>query len=217
MAHAAGGGVDAASADAIQRIAALRAELLLLSGKAHKSERNRINRELWSLEEGSEVQALLNAPQMTTRSGAARIYDSRERLLAHWTLLHCEHAGSQGLIGLCIRCGKGDGPSCRFHPDAKAFAFGTGRFDYGFTSAWDTPHDRWFCCGKIGASDIGCCEEALHTLDEQWWRPYAEHAPSLEAESSSGDDDEDTQDSGEGGGDESCEQIDDQLAAMDIC
>ena len=82
----------------------------------------------------------------------------------------------------CVRCGEPDAPVCRFHPDAKAFAFGTGRFQYGYTSAWDTPHDRWFCCNASGPECPGCCEEPTHTDSATWWESFAHLAPPIESE-----------------------------------
>ena len=115
------------------------------------------------------------------------------------------------LLGHCIRCGDGTAPSCRFHPDAKAFAFGTGRFDYGYTSAWDTPHDIWFCCGAGAPGAAGCCEESTHTVDVDWWQAYCHLAPSLE-ESASSDDSEEAEEEDD---DDAASTVD-ALAAMEI-
>ena len=187
----------AASASATTaRVAQIESELLHLGGKANRSERQRLNRELWAL----------NNPAPTSSSAAAErdsvqevciVTTASQRVMAHWDVLHPE--ADTRLLSLCIRCGQGSAPTCRFHPDAKAFAFGTGRFEYGYTSAWDTPHEMWFCCGAGSAAAAGCCEESRHTVDPEWWTAYAGHAPALDEtaeEASDEDDDDDDDDDG---------------------
>jgi hypothetical protein len=85
-----------------------------------------------------------------------------QQLLAHWKTLR-PTAGPED-VAACVRCAAPSEPTCRFHPDAKAsnarrtradvlceclshtrlhgqaFAFGSGRFDFAFSSLWDTPH-----------------------------------------------------------------------------
>mmetsp|Transcript_25413 Transcript_25413/g.60459 ORF Transcript_25413/g.60459 Transcript_25413/m.60459 type:complete len:137 (+) Transcript_25413:268-678(+) len=85
----------------------------------------------------------------------------------------------------------GTAATCRFHPDAKAFAFGSGRFDFGYTSLWDTPHDMWFCCGSSEAACVGCVEEAQHVPDPSWWMRYAHLAPPLITSDADDEDNED--------------------------
>lgn len=202
--------------------------LLQLAGKANRSERNRINRELWTLQQGAasgQPPASLPsaapvagtahpAPHVMTRAATLRM----EQLRAHWSLLHGEE--DEGRFALCVRCGNGAAPRCRFHPDAKAFAFGTGRFDFGYTTAWDTPHDIWFCCGSTSPQCIGCCEEESHTTREDWWQPYAELGPSLDESSTSSeeedDDEEDASSRPADTGGRSADAIAGQLAAMEI-
>ena len=62
----------------------------------------------------------------------------QKQLLAHWQTLRPDV--DQGSIAGCVRCAEPSAPTCRFHPDAKAFAFGSGRFDYDYNTFWDTPH-----------------------------------------------------------------------------
>ena len=96
----------------------------------------------------------------------------------------------------CLRCGGTVGAgACQFHPDAKAFAFGTGRFDFNFENWWDTPHDRWFCCMAGAASAPGCCTLDEHTTSPDWWLAFVHLAPPLEAEDEDSDDGEDDEDS----------------------
>ena len=81
----------------------------------------------------------------------------QQQLLAHWQML--KPAASPADVAGCARCAEPSAPSCRFHPDARAFAFGSGRFDFAFSSLWDTPHDHFFCCNTSSSSAPGCLEE----------------------------------------------------------
>jgi hypothetical protein len=211
-------GTRGAKAAAAARATELEQQLLLLSGKANRSERNRINRELWALREGTASPAS-PVPSCSVLSSDASsdspYYTANQQLTAHWRAIH-EHTNPH-LMGLCVRCGDGSNPTCcRFHPDAKAFAFGTGRFDYGYSNAWDTPHDRWFCCGAVAAQSAGCCEEPMHTIDPNWWQAYVVHAPPLEDSEDDGDEEDGDSE------DESVEFVTDALetargiAAMDL-
>ena len=134
------------------RVAELEARLLQLGGREHKAERSKVNRELWVLQQPA---APTHAPVAQPACGDDTV-TPMQQLVAHWQVLH---PASEAGTTLCVRCGAGDAPSCRFHPDARAFAFGTGRFGYGYTNLWDTPHDRWFCCGGTAPECAGCCEE----------------------------------------------------------
>lgn len=162
------------------QVAALEARVLELSGQQHKAERSKLNREVRALQE----HLLLPAP--TPPSGPARAASGddwvpltpAQQLVAHWQVIH--PAGDASAFAQCVRCGMGSAPSCRFHPDAKAFGFGTGRFDFGYASLWDTPHDQWFCCGGVAADRIGCCQELSHTTDPNWWRAYEQLSPPLQ-------------------------------------
>jgi hypothetical protein len=130
--------------------------------------------------------------QLAASKGAVPTEPEEPPLLAHWRVLHPKAANAS--IKKCVRCGDGDAPTCNFHPDAKAFAFGTGRFQYGYDTNWDTPHDRWFCCGGAAAECSGCCEEPHHTTRETWWEAYVHLAPALEShecEDSSSDEGQD--------------------------
>ena len=157
--------------------------LLLLPGRANQSERNRLNRELRALSE-------LPSPLPLTQSLLTKQH--LPQLIEHWKLLHGPDAGS---IAGCVRCGTGSASRCRFHPDAKAFAFGTGRFDYAYCTLWDTPHDRWFCCGSSNATCVGCVEETQHTLDPNWWQAYAQLSPAIPNDDDDDDDDDEEEES----------------------
>jgi len=183
------------------RIAELEAKLLTLGGREHKAERSRVNRELWALQQPAA--ASQSSPAM--QQGGATAPDELPPLAAHWMVLH---PSSEAGPALCVRCGSGAAHTCRFHPDAKAFAFGTGRFDYGYTSLWDTPHDRWFCCGGATAESPGCCEEASHRTDPAWWQAYAHLSPPLDADADESD--------GEASSEESSERGSDNAEAMDL-
>ena len=170
----------ATAADVSTRIAALESQLLLLTGKANRSERSKLNRELW----------LLQQQQSTAVSVAPAASSICVHVVNHWRVLHGAEADLT-LLRRCIRCHDGNAATCRFHPDAKAFAFGTGRFEYGYTSAWDTPHDHFFCCGAATSSTCGCCEEPHHRIDADWWREYESRAQALDAEIGGSEQDED--------------------------
>ena len=197
----------AAGDDNACRIAELQNRLLSLTGKANKTERNQLNRELWSLTQQQQQQPQMQQLQMQ------QMQQSPKQLIDHWRILHGQEADVQ-LMASCVRCGNGSAGLCRFHPDAKAFAFGTGRFDYAYTSAWDTPHDWWFCCGNPTATCEGCVEEPLHTVDPDWWRRYAGAAPALDAGATE-DEDEELDGEGEGESGES-EEMEVGMAAMEI-
>ena len=108
-----------------------------------------------------------------------------------------------------MRCGGTVGVgACQFHPDAKAFGFGTGRFDFAFTNLWDTPHERWFCCMAGAASAPGCCTLDEHSTDPSWWVAFAHLAPAL-------DDDDDDDESEEDDGEES-DSVAALVAQMDV-
>jgi hypothetical protein len=186
------------AAEATQaRIAELEAQLQQLSGREHKAGRSRVNKELWMLQNQPSAPIQQPAVALPVDDGAAPL-TPEQQLLLHWLVLHpTSEAGPEH----CVRCGAGSAPSCRFHPDAKAYAFGTGRFEFGYTSLWDTPHDRWFCCGGAAPDCPGCCEEAAHCTDPDWWRAYSHLAPPLE--------DDDCESSSESDGAEA-------MAAMDI-
>ena len=177
------------------RIAELEARLLQLGGREHKAERSKVNRELWALQNQTPAAPLAVppaiSPGLAQPAGSGDTITPMQQLVAHWKLLH---PASEVGMALCVRCGAGDAPSCRFHPDARAFAFGTGRFDYGYTSLWDTPHDRWFCCGGIAPECAGCCEEQNHSTDPDWWRAYDHLSPALASDrDSSGDSSSDSE------------------------
>ena len=200
------------------KIAQLQSRLLELSGKANRSERNQLNRELWSLTQQQQQQQQQQGGQGGQPPQQPKSLQStpqQKRLIDHWRILHGEEAELQ-LMALCVRCGQGNAGLCRFHPDAKAFAFGTGRFEYAYTSAWDTPHDWWFCCGgNPTARCEGCIEEPSHTTDPNWWVGYAAAAPALDNGAEEEDEeDEDLEeeegDSGEG------EDMEAGMAAMEI-
>ena len=146
------------------RVAELEARLLQLGGREHKAERSKVNRELWVLQQPATP---THAPVAQPACGDDTV-TPMQQLVAHWQVLH---PASEAGTDLCVRCGAGDAPSCRFHPDARAFAFGTGRFGYGYTNLWDTPHDRWFCCGGTAPECAGCCEEQNHSMwsGPSWW------------------------------------------------
>ena len=172
------------------RIAELEARLLQLGGREHKAERSKVNRELWALQQPLAVPSAIS-PGVVQPAGSDGTVTPMQQLVAHWKLLH---PASDVGTALCVRCGAGDAPSCRFHPDARAFAFGTGRFDYGYTSLWDTPHDRWLCCGGIAPECAGCCEEQNHSTDPDWWRAYDHLSPALASDrDSSGDSSSDSE------------------------
>lgn len=170
-----GGGGEGQAGSASMIAAEIEQRLLLLPGRANQSERNRLNRELRALSE-------LPSPLPLTQSLLTKQH--LPQLIEHWKLLHGPDAGS---IAGCVRCGTGSASRCRFHPDAKAFAFGTGRFDYAYCTLWDTPHDCWFCCGGSAADCEGCCEEEAHSTDSEWWRAYAHLAPELQSDGSDAD------------------------------
>ena len=146
--------------------------------------------ELWALQQPLAVPSAIS-PGVVQPAGSDGTVTPMQQLVAHWKLLH---PASDVGTALCVRCGAGDAPSCRFHPDARAFAFGTGRFDYGYTSLWDTPHDRWLCCGGIAPECAGCCEEQNHSTDPDWWRAYDHLSPALASDrDSSGDSSSDSE------------------------
>ena len=151
-------------------------------------------------EAASSARADVRSPPPATAD--MRVTRRRQQLINHWQSLRADDL-DLGRLALCARCGDGAAPSCRFHPDAKAYAFGSGRFDYGFTCLFDTPHDRWFCCGATEVRAAGCLEEATHTTDLDWWTAYENQSPPLP--------DED----GDGSGEEDA-SVDEQLAAMEI-
>ena len=164
------------------QIATLEARLQELPGQQHKAERSKLNKEVRALQE----HLLLPAPPVGARPASAATGDwvpptPAQQLAAHWQLLH--PAGDASAFARCVRCGMGSAPTCRFHPDAKAFGFGTGRFDFGYTTLWDTPHEQWFCCGGVSADCIGCCQELTHTTDPKWWRAYEHLSPPLQEHS----------------------------------
>ena len=172
-------------ADPAGRIAECEAALLKLSGRANQSEQNRINRELWALHQqhgshsrGSKLQSTGNAHSTTQQATDAHVNMRAQQILSHWRVLRPDDLNPHTL-SLCVRCGDGTAATCRFHPDAKAYAFGCGRFDYGYTSLWDTPHDRWFCCGRADATAEGCVEECCHTTDSEWWWALSHLSPAL--------------------------------------
>ena len=144
------------------RVVELEARLLQLGGREHKAERSKVNRELWVLQQPAPP----TQPLVAQLCGDDLVgpLTPMQQLAAHWQVLY--PASKAGYV-LCVRCGAGGEPSCRFHPDARAFAFGTGRFDYGYTSLWDTPHDRWFCCGGTAPECAGCCEEQNRSMVER--------------------------------------------------
>ena len=194
-----------------ERIGELQRRLLELTGKAHRTERNQINRELWNLtqqQQQTEGAPLLCASTQMPASSFTAGQQQQQQLIEHWCILHGTEA-LQLRMAHCVRCGDGTAASCRFHPDAKAFAFGTGRFDYGYSSAWDTPHDVWFCCGSASPGCPGCCEEPAHSTDSEWWRPYAAAAPALVVAT----DDEGESDAESDG---SAGEVEVRIAAMDI-
>lgn len=184
------------------RVAALEERLLELPGQQHKAERSKLNKEVRALKE----RLLLPAPSLpagpTPVSGDDWVPPTpAQQLVAHWQV--CHPVGDAAAFAQCVRCGMGSAPTCRFHPDAKAFGFGTGRFDFGYTTLWDTPHEQWFCCGGVAADCIGCCQELLHTTDPNWWRAYEHLSPPLQEHS-----DDETMDSDPDGAE--------AMAAMDI-
>ena len=205
---------ESSASSAELRVAERRTQLVQLSGKANSSERNRINCDLQQLEGGAQRQQQQELPQMRmTRSETMR----QQQLAAHWIVIHGERAASSELIALCVRCGDGAATTCRFHPDAKAFAFGTGRFDYAYTSAWDTPHDYWFCCSKPHSTQIGCCEEPYHTVDPNWWKKYLQQAPPLEPDDLSAcDEGEESSEESQSGDADSDDCVTTHFAAMEI-
>jgi len=193
---------DAESARPAARVQELEIMLLTLTGKANQSERNRLNKELWALQnQHTSAPPQPHLPAAPLGCSA----DNLQQLLSHWQVLRPEGLDP---LALCARCGDGRSPTCRFHPDAKGFAFGTGRFDYAYESLFDTPHDRWLCCGSTEATCAGCVEEANHTTDLDWWRAYAHLSPPLPA-----GDDSDDDDSCE---DDSMDAVTDGAAAMEI-
>jgi hypothetical protein len=72
------------------------------------------------------------------QEGAVTRATLQQMLLNHWQMLRPGVGPDE--VALCVRCADGRAPTCRFHPDAKGFAFGSGRFDYDYTTLWDTPH-----------------------------------------------------------------------------
>jgi len=62
----------------------------------------------------------------------------QKQLLCHWAMLRPGVLPTDVLA--CVRCANPSAPTCKFHTDAKAFAFGSGRFDFEYASLWDTPH-----------------------------------------------------------------------------
>ena len=165
-----------------------------------------------------------NAPLPHVSEHLAAPSTNMECMAEHWRIIHGEDADPL-LMSVCVRCGNGRLPSCHFHPDAKAFAFGTGRFRYGYTSAWDTPHDRFFCCGGTSPQCPGCLVEDTHTCDPGWWLAYAGQSPSLDADLIDGaedasDPEADAHEEGEGesdhGGIDRIEHVRSGMKAMDI-
>mmetsp|Transcript_49838 Transcript_49838/g.80390 ORF Transcript_49838/g.80390 Transcript_49838/m.80390 type:complete len:139 (+) Transcript_49838:2-418(+) len=106
----------------------------------------------------------------------------QKQLLSHWAMLRPGVLPTDVLA--CVRCANPSAPTCKFHTDAKAFAFGSGRFDFEYASLWDTPHDMWFCCESRNAACEGCCEEPQHSTDLFWWRAHEHLAPPLASDSS---------------------------------
>lgn len=216
---------ESSTADIGQRVVELQRRLLELTGKANRSERNQLNRELWALSQQQQQrqheQLGLHgqqspAPNPGTPSVSSVQPSELQNLAEHWKILHGD--ADPHLISLCVRCGDGSAATCRFHPDAKAFAFGTGRFDYAYKSAWDTPHDYWFCCGGASPTCLGCCAEAVHTTNPDWWQEYAASAPDLECAS---DEEEEELDDDEEDCDDVVSEADRQemeagMAAMEI-
>jgi hypothetical protein len=173
-------------------IAAIEHRLLSLTGKANQSERNRLNKRLWILQQPQQQQRPQQQQAVPQGLPPAQV-TAAERLSAHWRVLRPD---ALPVVPFCARCGDGSASACSFHPDAKAYAFGTGRFDYAYTSLWDTPHDGFMCCGGVVGS-VGCCVEQTHTADAEWWRVYAHLAPALpSAEQGSSGSDEDSAESG---------------------
>ena len=200
------GGTRSAATIRDARITELELRVQQLAGKSNRSERNRLNKELFALHAARDGMQLPSAERsdhetrtVSSNGGAVAEVDTEsacemhmwQRIAEHWQI--CNPHAPPSLMSHCVRCGDGTGPTCKFHPDAKAFALGTGRFDYGFTSAYDTPHDFWFCCGGAAPGCVGCCEEPTHTIDPEWWRTYAEDAPQLDGS----DDTDDSDDSDE--------------------
>ena len=165
---------DASTDNAAARIAELETAVQLLPGRANRMERNRINKELALLRGAClppTAAPIVHAALPAACAGSLAV-------AAHWEALRPNMP-----IGppSCVRCGDGTSAICTFHPDAKAFAFGSGRFDYGYTSLWDTPHDGWMCCNGAGPECPGCMQEPTHSMDPEWWVPYAVLAPALPA------------------------------------
>jgi hypothetical protein len=131
------------------------------------------------------------------------------QLLTHWRTMRPSFDPS--LLLLCFRCGNGTAPTCRFHPDAKAFAFGSGRFDYGYETLWDTPHDCFLCCGNECPSSEGCTEQSQHILDIDWWKAYDHLAPPLDEESEENEEESDGSDVEHGSNTDDC-----MSATMDL-
>ena len=102
------------------------------------------------------VVAMVSEEASTPRHELTRT-QLQQQLLAHWQML--KPAASPADVAGCARCAEPSAPSCRFHPDARAFAFGSGRFDFAFSNLWDTPHDHFFCCNSSSSSAPGCLEE----------------------------------------------------------
>ena len=187
--------------DHAQQIAALQQALLLLPGKANAHERNRLNKQLWALQQQQPVQHAHAQLQSTTTLSSQQMSSSlqqqqqqtalaTEQLIAHWRVLRPDSV----TLPTCARCGDASAAVCVFHPDAKAFAFGTGRFDYGYTSLWDTPHDGWMCCEGAHAATPGCQMEPTHTADPEWWRAYVHLAPPMPCDEDDEDVEEDSDD-----------------------
>lgn len=173
-------------ADPTARISDIEARLLQLSGRANQSERNRLNRELWALQQHLAPPPPIRPDSVQVSSAVQDLPLATRQLYSHWQVLR--PLIDPAALALCVRCGDGAAPRCRFHPDAKGFGFGSGRFDYGWSNLWDTPHDAWFCCGSSAAECVGCVEELEHTVDPEWWREYAHLGDESGEESDDSDD-----------------------------
>ena len=92
------------------RIAELEARLLQLGGREHKAERSKVNRELWALQQPLAVPPAIS-PGVVQPAGSDGTVTPMQQLVAHWKLLH---PASDVGTALCVRCGAGDAPSCRF-------------------------------------------------------------------------------------------------------
>ena len=160
------------------QISLIEAQLLLLTGKSNASERNRLNKQLWYLQQGQQPQ-----PSSSTFAPSQIATAECQRVADHWQVLRPQ--APRG-VPSCVRCGDGTAAVCQFHPDAKAWAFGSGRFDYAYTSLWDTPHDGWMCCVDGNPAAAGCMCEATHTVDAEWWRAYTHLAPAMPADREEG-------------------------------